>query len=78
MKKRFYAMHLYLCYFCLDFHEILLKCRTKTLGMINTILGSLCLFLNWEGADIQPQIRPWKSPVDSEFPMYLWCKGHVN
>ena len=36
------------------------KCRTKKLEMIYTILGSFSLFLNWEGADIQPQIRPKK------------------
>ena len=38
------------------------KCRTKKLGMIYIILGSVCLFLNWERADIWPQIRPWKIP----------------
>ena len=39
------------------------NCRTKKLVMIYTILGSFCSFLNWEGADIQPQIRPRKIPV---------------
>ena len=38
------------------------KCRTKKLGMIYTILGSFCSFLNWEGADIWPRIRPRKIP----------------
>ena len=36
------------------------KCRTKKLEMKNTILGSFYLFFNWEGANIRPQIRPWK------------------
>ena len=31
------------------------KCRTKKLGMIYTILGSFCPFLNWEGVDIRPK-----------------------
>ena len=39
------------------------KCRTKILGMMYTILGSFCSFLNWEGADIRPQIRPRKIPA---------------
>ena len=38
------------------------KCRTKKLGMICTILGSFCSFLNWEGAAVWPQIRPGKIP----------------
>ena len=38
------------------------KCRTKKLGMIRIILGSFCSCLNWEGADIRPQIRPRKIP----------------
>ena len=40
------------------------KCRTKELGMnmVCTIFGSFCSFLNWEGADIWPQIRPRKIP----------------
>ena len=33
------------------------------MGMINTIWGSFCSFLNWEGADIWPLIRPKKIPV---------------
>ena len=36
------------------------KCRTKKLGMVYTILGIFRSFLNWEGADIHPQIRPRK------------------
>ena len=39
------------------------KCRTKKLGMIYTILVSLCSFWNWERADIRPQIRPRKIPA---------------
>ena len=41
------------------------KFRTKKLGMIMiyTTLGSFCSFLNWEGADIQPQISPRKIPA---------------
>ena len=38
------------------------KCRTKNLGMLNTILERFCSFLNWEGAIIRPQIRPRKIP----------------
>ena len=41
------------------------QCRTKKLGMIYTILGSFCSFLNWEGTDIWPKIRPRKIPVNS-------------
>ena len=37
-------------------------CRVKKLGMMSTILGSFFSFLNWEGADIQPQIWPRKTP----------------
>ena len=33
--------------------KILPKCRTKKLGMVYTILGSFCSFLNWERADIR-------------------------
>ena len=36
--------------------------------MIYTILESLCSFLNWEGADIRPQIRPRKIPYDGFYP----------
>ena len=39
------------------------KCRTKKLGMIYTIFGSVCSFLNWKGADIRPRIRPRKIPA---------------
>ena len=38
------------------------NCRTKILGVIYTILGSFCSFLNWEGAVIGPQIMPRKIP----------------
>ena len=36
------------------------KFRAKKLGMICTILESFCSVLNWEEADIWPQIRPRK------------------
>ena len=39
------------------------KCKTKKLGMNYNILGSFCSFWNWDGANIQPQIRPRKIPV---------------
>ena len=39
------------------------KCRTKNLGMIKSILGSFCSFLNREGADIWPKIKPRKIPA---------------
>ena len=38
------------------------KCGTKKLGVICTILGSFCSFLNWEGAIILPQIELRKIP----------------
>ena len=34
--------------------------------MIYTILGSFCSFLNWEGADIPPLIRPRTIPADNK------------
>ena len=46
-----------------------LKCRTKTLGIIYSILGNLFSFLNWEGAD-SAQIRPRKIPVFVS--RYVW------
>ena len=39
------------------------KCRAKSLGILFTILGTVCSFLNWEEADIKPQVRPNKIPV---------------
>ena len=39
------------------------KCRTQKLGMIYTVLESFCSLFNWEGAVIQPQIRPRKIPA---------------
>ena len=42
--------------------KFLPKCRTKKLGTIYTILESVCLYLNWEGADIQSQGRLKKIP----------------
>ena len=47
------------------------KCRTKKLGIMKTILGGFCSFLNWEGADIQPQIRPRKISADHIFDLTL-------
>ena len=38
------------------------KCKTKKLKWYTLFSGSFCSFLNWEGADIRPQIRPRKSP----------------
>ena len=39
------------------------KYKTKKLGMIYTPLWEVfCSFLNWEGADIRPQIGPRKIP----------------
>ena len=43
------------CFFVWIFMKISPKCRTKKLGMRNTILGSFRSCLNWEGADIQPK-----------------------
>ena len=37
------------------------------LGMINTILGSILSFFNWEGADVRPQIKPRKISALSYF-----------
>ena len=34
------------------------KCRSIKLGMIYTILGSFCSFLNRVGADVRPQNKP--------------------
>ena len=45
------------------------KCRTKKFGIIYTILGSFCSFLNWEGAVIWPQIRPRKI---AEVSLLVW------
>ena len=54
-----------ICYFAF-FVEIFMKylqiCRTKKLKKKYTILGSFDSFLNWEGANIWPQIRPRKIP----------------
>ena len=49
--------------FVLVFMKFSPKCRTKKFGMIYSILGNFCLFVNWEGADIRPQIRLRKIPV---------------
>ena len=37
------------------------KCRTKKLGMIYTIVGSFCYFLNWKGAIYGPKSGLGKS-----------------
>ena len=54
----------YICNFAIFvgiFMKFSTNCRTKKLEMIYTILGSFCSFINWEGVDIRPQIRPRKS-----------------
>ena len=38
------------------------NCRSKELGVLFTILGSFCSFLDWEGADILPKNGPRKNP----------------
>ena len=53
-------MHIVIALFVPIFMKFSPKCRTKKFGMIYTILGSFCSFFIWEGADIQPQIRPRK------------------
>ena len=53
------------------------KCETKKLGMIYTILGSFCSFFNWEGANIQPQIRPRKIPVNSIECYNIWMLKNI-
>ena len=35
----------------------------QNVELIYTFFGSFCLFLNWEGAIIRPQIRPREIPV---------------
>ena len=69
---------LFLFGFSWDFR---LKWRTssKKLGMIYTIFGSFCSFLNWEEANIRLQIRPKKIPecMDTKHSiikavLYLW------
>ena len=44
------------------FMKFSLKCRAKKLGILYIILGRFCSFLNWEGADIWPQIWSRKIP----------------
>ena len=60
-------MQTFFAIFVLIFIKFSPKCRTKKLGMIYTILGSLCSFLNWEGDNIRPQIGPWKIPGLNEY-----------
>ena len=48
-----------------------LKYKTNKFGMIYTILGNFCSFLNWEGAVIQPQIRPRNIPEYFFILLYL-------
>ena len=57
------SRHLYFAIFVWIVVKFSPKCITKKLGMIFTILGIRCSFLNWEGADIWPQIRPREVPV---------------
>ena len=47
------------------------KCRTKKLGMIYTILGSFCSFLNWEGVGIRPQIVLGKALSSSKGMLFV-------
>ena len=39
------------------------KCRSKKLRMTYIILGSFCLFFNWEGADILACFLIGKGPI---------------
>ena len=48
------------------------KCRTQKLRMKYTIFGSFSSFLNWERANIRPQNRPRKIPVDIFCGLYLF------
>ena len=38
------------------------KCRARKLGIYYISLGRFCSILNWEGADIGPQIWPRENP----------------
>ena len=59
-------MNVNICNFA-NFGPIFMKfspnCRAKVLGMLYTILGSFCSFLDWEGGDIRPPNMPRKIPV---------------
>ena len=44
--------------FCSDLMKFSLKYK-----MIYIILGSFCSYLNWEGTNIRPQIKPRKIPA---------------
>ena len=56
------------CYFGLIF-VFSPGCRAKELGMLFTILGSFCSFLDWKRAHILPQNRPRKIPaIDISLP----------
>ena len=52
------------------------KCRTKKLGMLYTILGSFCSFLNWEGGK-GPIFGP-KSDLGKSLIKRLYCKCTVK
>ena len=54
-----------------------LKCRTKQLGMLYTILGIFCSFLNWKRADIWPQIRLRKIPMLGHFSHFFSTKDSL-
>ena len=63
-----------ICYFAIFVQirmKFPLKCRTKKLGMLYTILGSFCSFLNWKRADISPQIRLRKILVLGHFSRFF-------
>ena len=47
------------------------KCRTKKLGRFYSLL-------NWEGAVIQPQIRPSKIPEGNYGRSYFCCRPKVE
>ena len=52
--------------FGLIFMEFSPNCTAKEVGMLLNILGSFCLFLDWEGADIRLLNRPRKIPESIE------------
>ena len=60
----------YICKFS-NFGPIIIKfspnCRAKEFGMLFTILGSFCSFLDWKGADIRRKIGLGKSLFHSSY-----------
>ena len=55
------------------------KCRTKKLGMIFTILGSFCSFLNWEGPMFGPKssLRKSLNELGTVHCTYLRVLGYI-